>query len=338
MASRAGDEGAEQPRDREGRAPSVVWDWSAAGLGVVYAIPAVVVMPVDVPNGLALAFGVLPAAIVGLAPSRRARVRVVVLGACMGVPIWLGSLLSGEPWLAVPAIGLIAVAAALLSTRSAIGPVVLNMSVAMTGIGLSFAPGKGAALMGLIIAGSVFAWLVSLLWPERPTPSAPPVPLAPASMLGYGLRLGAAGATAAAIGFAFDFDHVGWACAAALLVMRPSADMQRLRSVGRVLAVSVGALAAVGIAAVTSAPGWYCVVAIVAVAGAAATRGSRWYVTPAFTTLLAISLLVYSRPQDAGPRFGERVGETILGVAIAYLFGLLLPKLIHSQVARRAAS
>ena len=37
----------------------------------------------------------------------------------------------------------------------------------------------------------------------------------------YGLCLGLAGATAAAIGFALDFDHVGWAATAAMLVMRP---------------------------------------------------------------------------------------------------------------------
>ena len=48
---------------------------------------------------------------------------------------------------------------------------------------------------------------------------------------------------AAAIGFILDLEHVGWACAAALLVMRPSADMQRLRSAGRILAVAIGALA-----------------------------------------------------------------------------------------------
>ena len=157
-------------------------------------------------------------------------------------------------------------------------------------------------------------------------------------MLDYGIRLGAVGATAAAMGFAFHFDHVGWACAAALLVMRPSAEMQRLRSVGRVLAVTAGAAAAAAIATVTSAPGWYCLVALTAVAGAAATRGSRWYVTPAFTTLLAISMLIYSHPQDAGSRFGERVGETILGVTIAYLFGLLLPRLLHAGVTENPRS
>ena len=326
------------PDSGEVAAAPVAWNWSAAVLGAAYSVPAVVAMPFDVLNGLALAFGVLPAAVVGLAPSRRQRVRVVLLGACMGVPIWFGSLLSGEPWLAVPAIWLLAIGASVISTRSPIGPVVLNMSIAMVGIGLSLDAEKGAVLMVLIVAGSVFAWGVSLLWSDRPPPASPAVPTSPSSMLEYGIRLGAAGATAAAIGFGFDFDHVGWACAAALLVMRPSAEMQRLRSVGRVLAVTAGAAAAAGIASITSAPGWYCAVAVVAVAGAAATRGSRWYVTPAFTTLLAISMLIYSHPQDAGSRFGERVGETILGVTIAYVFGLLLPKLLHARVTPRGDS
>ncbi len=57
------------------------------------------------------------------------------------------------------------------------------------------------------------------------------------------------GAITAAIGFLLDLDHVGWACAAALLVMRPAAELQRLRSAGRVLAVLAGTLAAIGLCA-----------------------------------------------------------------------------------------
>ena len=57
----------------------------------------------------------------------------------------------------------------------------------------------------------------------------------------------------------------------------------------------------------------------------AATRPSRWYVTPTFTTFIAISLLLYANPADAQSRFNERVGETLLGVALAYVFGLLVP-------------
>ena len=90
--------------------------------------------------------------------------------------------------------------------------------------------GTAAALAGLMVLGSLYACAISMLWPERRPPApraARPRPVAP--MLDYGVRLGAAGASAAAIGFALDLDHVGWACAAALLVMRPAAEMQRLR-------------------------------------------------------------------------------------------------------------
>ena len=43
-------------------------------------------------------------------------------------------------------------------------------------------------------------------------------------MLDYGVRLGLAGAVCAAIGFALDLEHVGWAVTAALIVMRPSPE------------------------------------------------------------------------------------------------------------------
>jgi uncharacterized membrane protein YccC len=51
--------------------------------------------------------------------------------------------------------------------------------------------------------------------------------------LGYGVRVGLASAVCAAICFAFHFDHVGWAAAAALLVMRPEPPTLRLRAIGR---------------------------------------------------------------------------------------------------------
>ncbi len=148
--------------------------------------------------------------------------------------------------------------------------------------------------------------------------------------LGYGIRLAAAGASAAAIGFAFNLDHVGWACAAALLVMRPAAEMQRLRSIGRIVAVLVGALLAIGLIRLSPPLGWFSLAAIAAIAGAGGSHRSRWYLTPAFTTILVLLLLLYSHPNEAGARLGERVLETLLGVSLAYLFGLAVPALIAS--------
>jgi hypothetical protein len=324
-------------------APGLAWSWPAALVGAVYAIPAAVAMPFDVSSGLAIAFGVLPAAIIGVAPVRRSRVQVVLLGSLMGVPIFVGSVLSEEPALAVASIVVLAVGAAMLSTRRPFGPVLMTISLPMIGIGFSYRDvGEAFGLALLIIAGSLYAFLVSLLWPERAVPPAPPAPVTPGpstrSMIGYGVRLGLAGATAATIGFAFDFDHVGWATAAALLVMRPSADMQRLRSVGRVVSVIVGALAAATLAILTTAPGWYSAIIVVVLAAVAATRPSRWYVTPTFTTFIAISLLLYASPADAQSRFNERVGETLLGVGLAYVFGLVVPAVLDRVRGPRATA
>lgn len=304
----------------------IVWDRSQATLGAVYALPAAVAVLSDPSKGLALALGVLPAAIVGLAPTRRGRRAVVVLGTLIGVPLFLGSLLANVPVLAVAALGALGVATAWLAARSRFGFIAMTLSLPMLGVGLSYTDvGQSAGLAGLMIAGSVYACLISMLWPERPQGGARPQAAPPT--LEYGVRLGAAGATAAAIGFLAGLEHVGWACAACLLVMRPSEDMQRLRSVGRIGAVAIGALAAIALVRVHPPAAVYSAAAIVAVGGAAATNRSRWYVTAGFTTFLVFLLLLYATPEDAGERFNERLGETLLGVAIAYVFGLTIPAL-----------
>jgi hypothetical protein len=308
--------------------PGLAWDWSAAALGAAYALPGAVLILSDVPRGLALALGVLPASIAGLIPRRRGRLAIVALGASIGLPMFVGGLLAGIPVLAVLAILGLGVASALLAARFALGLIVMTLCLPMVGVGLSYSDvGKAAGVAALMVGGSVFACGISMCWPERAARAARGAAAPPT--LAYGLRLGAAGATAAAIGFALDLDHVGWACAAALMVMRPAAEMQRLRSVGRVVAVVIGALAAIGIVRLTPAAWAYSVAAIAAVAGVGAMRGSRWYVTPAFTTFLVFLLLLHSRPQDAASRFNQRVLETLLGVAIAYLFGLLLPAVVR---------
>ena len=293
-------------------------------LGAIYALPGAVVILSDRSRGLALVLGVLPAAIVGVMPKRRGRLAIIVLGTAIGFPMFIGGLLAGVPVLAVVAIAGLGIGSALLAARVRFGQVAMTLSLPMVGVGLSYPDlGKAAGLAGLMVLGSIFACVVSMFWPERnpaQTPAAAPKPT-----LGYGVRLGAAGATAAAIGFLLGLEHVGWACAAALLVMRPGAEMQRLRSVGRVIAVAIGALAATGLVRLTPVAWVYSLAAIAALAACGATHRSRWYVTPAFTTFLVFLLLLYSHPQDAASRFTERLLETVLGVGIAYVFGLALP-------------
>jgi uncharacterized membrane protein YccC len=131
-------------------------------------------------------------------------------------------------------------------------------------------------------------------------------------------------------------EHLGWIVGAALLVMRPSQEMQELRSVGRVVAVVIGATLASVLLAI-SVPTWViAVVESAAIVCMAATHTSRWYFTAAFTTFLVFWMLLY-RQTGSGQieyRFFERVLETIAGVAIAYFFGLLVPKWL-AYVSRR---
>lgn len=319
------------PLSRADVSENLVWRWPAAAFGALCAVPAGIVVASDPSKGFALAVGVLPAALVGVLPKRRARSVLVVFGVLVGVPMFAGGALAGVPVLAVAAIAALGVGTAALARRSRIGQVTMTVSLPLVGVGLSYDDiGEAATLGGLMIAASVFACALSMLWPEHPEGKNGPAKPSPPT-LGYGVRLGLAGATAAAIGFLFDFDHVGWACAAALLVMRPVAEMQRLRSVGRIVAVIAGALAAIGLVRLDPAAGWLGLAAVAAVTGAAATRGSRWYVTPAFTTFLVFLLLLHSSPADAGSRFAERLLETALGVGLAYLFGLALPALFRSR-------
>jgi hypothetical protein len=314
------------------RAPGLAWTWSGAALGASYAAPAAIVAATDVRKGVALAVGVLPAAIIGLPARRRGRVVLGALGFLTGIPMIVGAVLAGVPVLAVAGVFVAGVGAAAVAARSPIGTVVMVLSLPLLGIGLSYTDvGIAATAAVLMVAGSIWACAVSMLWPQH-TPQPRPPGVKPTMQ--YGVLLGLAGATAAAIGFIAGLEHVGWATGAALLVMRPSEEMQRLRSVGRVIAVVAGALAATALVRATAAPGWYSLAVIVALAGAAGTSGSRWYVAPAFTTAMVFLLLLYAEPQNAAHRFNERVLETILGVGLAYLYGLAVPKLL----ARRQAS
>ena len=310
-------------------APPVAWRGSHALLGASYALPAALVMLADVDTGLALAVGVLPAAIGGLPPTRHARRAIAAMGVVVGGPMAIGAVLGGRPWSAMAVLFGVAIGAVRIASRSPrLGMLAANLGLPMLAIGFSFRDDPSAAFeaAALMVVGSIYAFAVSRLWPEEAAPSARPTDV-PTMTLDYGVRLGLAGVTAASVGFALDLDHVGWACGAALLVMRPAVEMQRLRSVGRIASVAVGGAAAVGWVHLEPRAAGYSVIIIAVLASAAATHGSRWYLTSAFTTFLVFTLLLQGAPAEGQDRFNERLSETILGVAIAYLFGLALPRL-----------
>lgn len=322
------------------RPPAVVWSWPHALIGVVYAIPAAAVALRDPSSGIPLAVGVLPAVFVGIPPRRRARIILLIIGVIAGASIFLGGLLAHLPLLATVVLLVAAViGAAVLASVLPAGRIVLVLCAPLVAAGLSYTDySQSAATFLLLSLGSAYAYVVSLAWPPRSAHERTQTPLPPRpAMLDYGVRMGLAAGIVYAIAAGLELDHPGWAPAACLLVARPQLDLLQSRGIGRVLSVLVGAVAAALLLRTEPSNYVLAILAVLVLAVAAATVGSRWYITSAFTTLLVFVMLLNEHPDETVGKFNERVGETILGVAAAYLFGWAIPALRVRVKARRQA-
>lgn len=310
------------------RRPGVVWSWADAVRGLVYSIPAVVVTARDPAAGVPLALGVIPACLLPLPGPRRARALVAVVGAVCGASLFAGGALAHLPTVvtALALVGVVLIASVASAGRRG-GMLLLVLAAPLTAVGLSFDDWRTALGAALLLTGAaVYAWLVSLLWPARAAAARPPATLPPrATMVGYGLLLGAGAAIAYLVAAGLDLDHPGWAPAACLLVARPDPGLLRSRAVGRAVAVAVGAFAGAAVVWADLRPLVLAALAAAVVTAAAATRTSRWYVTSAFTTFLVFVMLLQAHPEETTQKVGERVGETLLGVALALTFGIGLP-------------
>jgi len=312
----------------------ISWTWSHAIRCAICTLPAVPVILISNPSkGLAWAVGILPAAVVRLGPSRRSRFRLILVGLLFGLSALLGSVLAQTTVTAIVGIFAVGLGCALLASRKAIGLTVMALCAPVTAIGLTYGDIGTAAVLGLLMfIGSAFSCAVFMLWPEFPEVTRPAPQLLPLQVArSYGVLLGLAAAFATGIGIAIHTDHVGWAPAAAFFVMRPSKEMQVLRSVGRIVSVLFGALVAVVFLRTSPSTAAISVLAVVLIAGAGGTHESRWYVTPFFGSCLVLTMLLYADPTVANERWrlNERVGETVLGVGLAYFFGLIVPGVLE---------
>jgi hypothetical protein len=326
---------------RSPRPVAVTWSWQHALVGVVYALPSAVVTLGDPAKGLPLALGVLPAVIIPVPARRSARIAILLIGLLVAVSLFLGGVLAHLPsWATAAALVAVVLGAALLASIARFGLLVLSLCAPLVGAGLSYTDFGASAQASLLLAtGAVYAWLVSLAWPQGVARVRPERPLPPRrAILGYGLRMGVAAAIGYLIASGLSLDHPGWAPAACLLVARPRVDLLQTRGVGRVLSVIVGAGAAGLLLRADLGNAAYAVITVAVLAAAAATVGSRWYITSAFTTFFVFLLLLNGHPGETVGKFNERVGETVLGVALAYLFGWALPAALERSRGTRSGA
>ena len=305
------------------RSGAVTWNWRFAGYGAALGLVAVIVVfSGEVLTGTYLMIGSIAAAIVGLAPERKARRPVIIVGVLFGVSILLGSILA--LWVPLDVVGMFVVGylAAQLAARKPAGVVALSVILPLTAIGLTYhGIANSAKVAGLMILGAIgsYAWAMVLPKYEGEVPQPPQ--LTPPEAKHYGLVLGVAGALSTLVAFALDVDYVGWLVGSTLLVIRPTWDLLSARGIGRMVSVLVGGTAAALLLLADLPTPAIAIVLWLVLVTMAATSASRWYVTPAFTSFLILWALLYGQAERNGVKvkLDERVVDTVIGVAVAYL-------------------
>ena len=153
-----------------------VWSRRDAGFGaVISAVVIGIIVTGHVEMGLPMLLGLLPAATIGLLPTRAQRRNLVILGLLFGTFLMLGSLIAQWVWIAVPGMFLLALGGLMLASKKRFGMIVLFLCVPLTGVGLSYEGLENSISVGLLfIIGSIIAYGWSLCFKEYEPPSRPP--------------------------------------------------------------------------------------------------------------------------------------------------------------------
>jgi uncharacterized membrane protein YccC len=313
-------------------------------VGVAPAVPLGHLTP-----GVALTIGLLPTSLMGIAPRRKLRVVYGFLGCLFGVGIVVGATINTSHTAVVSAslFVVICLGATMLAARRPAGAVLLGILIPSLGVGTGYEVSRAAALMIAFMAGSIWSCLVTL--PVHEFPPDPDVrerlkAMQPPHPRTYGVLLGLAAATAILVGAIFDIPYAGWIATAAMLVIRPVQQMTGWRGVGRAISTIAGTIVVIislniGLGNVATAVA--CAVIAILTIGA---RTSKLYVTSFGTAFLILTIELHqvSSRADVHQVGRYRIGNNVLGAAIALFFGLLvswlLERVYFAPRARSAAS
>jgi hypothetical protein len=197
----------------------ITWNWADARRGFTVAVPAVAIAAMaNISVAIVFALGTLPAAMLGLPPTREARAKLIAAASQHRAAALL-------PALATPAFAL----------------------------GMNHPAPDGFKLAAMFRSGSAWTTLINLLWPlpdpaNRPERTAdeqgPPQVAGPQTVRTYAVLFATAAAVGIAVAYALDLSHPAWAGAAAVFIMRPDPHLLISRAMGRVCATVAGVLLA----------------------------------------------------------------------------------------------
>lgn len=149
----------------------------------------------------------------------------------------------------------------------------------------------------------------------------------------FGIRLALAMTAGFAITLVFPhFVHANWIILTIALIMRANYSVTRKRRWDRVTGTLIGC--AVAVALILVSPAWFLITAMAAGIGLAhAYAGVKYRITAIGASISSLVLLHFSVPV-AHPQFFERIADTLIGAALSYVFGFLLPNWEHGELPR----
>lgn len=317
----------------------IQWLWPEALRGALCALPAVpVLIAVDVSLGICVALGTLPVALLGVPPARRARPRMVAIGVLFAASYLVGSVLGQWPVAAVAAAGALGYAGVVLAARRPPARLLPGLLMPAFVLGMNEPPSDALVLAAMFAAGGVWATLVAYCWPdaEAPVDRPPQRPSPAAEVRAYAVGFGAAAALGLGFGFVLELDHLAWAAAAAIIIMRPDPGLLIGRAVGRSLATLAGVAVASLVFHTGPAAAVLAVVVLATLAAILAVRASPWYVTAAGTGLLALLASGVAGDEEFRITLDDRLLETLVGALLAVAFGVGFPRIARRIRARTA--
>ncbi len=306
------------------------WDWRAFVLVAISAVPIPFVAFYELHLAFSMVIGLIPAAFAGVGPTRKSRSSILVLGVLIPASLIIGSILSSytNMWIAASVLALLGISSALMMVRGKY--IWLNMIAPVIAVGLSFTDVQTTlGFAAIMIVQSILAFVVSLVFPKRTPPQARETPKVPRpEAWTFGVLFGLALFTATAI--SWGWDHMGWVVGSTGLVMRPSENMQKFRSVWRAASILVGLIIVSAFLLVQPSPTFAILFTMAVMAVCAGLNKSRAYIMPLFMTICVFMLIEYpiTGINEVFDRFVQRLSEVGLGIIVALIFGLAIPVIV----------
>lgn len=221
--------------------------------GIVCFLPVVILILIgETTFGLLMTPSILSIALLGAGSEiKKARIRLLTTAAVGPVLLILGSILGVSAIAAIVGLGVGSFFAGRYGAKTHFGMFLPFLLLPLFTVGISVEPQRAVGIAPILLAGSLWAALVTIIWPlssrsfASSSSSATPLDRPDDSALKlYAIKLGIGVSIATLLVYVLNFQHVGWAPTAVAIILRPQQDLIKRRGLGRMAGTFLGILIA----------------------------------------------------------------------------------------------